>query len=241
MGDTPRFRVIGPFPSPYVRKLLIALNLKGLGWEIDPITPFYGSDGFTLLSPLRRVPVLIDGPLAVPDSTAACEARARWIEEFADSRMGEAFVWGFFNQRVIGRAVWGEKPDEERVKRVMEVDVPEICTYLESVLRDSPAAGGGYLFGTADPLVADVSVAVFFRNLEWARGGHLVDPKLYPILVQFLARMRDHPAAKSLAPYEDICMKVPPTKQREVLKKAGCPVTETTVGVDRPRRGFFKL
>ena len=28
--------------------------------RIDPITPFFGNDEFTRLSPLRRVPVLID-------------------------------------------------------------------------------------------------------------------------------------------------------------------------------------
>ena len=40
-------------------------------------------------------------------------ARARWLEEFADTRMGEVFIWHLFNQLVIRRFVWGEAPDEQ--------------------------------------------------------------------------------------------------------------------------------
>ena len=68
-----RVRVIGSYISPYVRKALVALDLKGIPYEIDPIVPFLGDDRFTALSPLRRVPVLIDGELKVWESLAICE------------------------------------------------------------------------------------------------------------------------------------------------------------------------
>jgi glutathione S-transferase len=55
--------IIGSFVSPYVRKVLACLNLKGLQYQIDPITSFYANDEFTALSPLRRIPVMIDGDL----------------------------------------------------------------------------------------------------------------------------------------------------------------------------------
>ena len=48
-----------------MRKILAILHLKGLDYEIDPITPFYGNDEFSKLSPLRRIPVLVDGDLVV--------------------------------------------------------------------------------------------------------------------------------------------------------------------------------
>ena len=51
--------IIGSFISPYVRKVLACLNLKGLDYTIDPITPFFGNDEFARLSPLRRIPVLV--------------------------------------------------------------------------------------------------------------------------------------------------------------------------------------
>ena len=65
--------IIGSYVSPYVRKVLACMNLKGLDYQVDPITPFFGNDEFERLSPLRRIPVLIDGDLAVSDSTVICE------------------------------------------------------------------------------------------------------------------------------------------------------------------------
>ena len=123
--------IIGNHGSPYVRKVLAALNLKGLVYEIDPIVPFYGGDRFSEISPLRRITVLIDDDLAIHDSTVICEylderytgpallpaepsdrARARGLEEFADSRMGDVIVWKLFYQAVIGRAVFGREMDK---------------------------------------------------------------------------------------------------------------------------------
>ena len=40
---------------------LVCLDLKGVPYEIDPIVPFLGDDRFSKLSPVRRIPVLIDG------------------------------------------------------------------------------------------------------------------------------------------------------------------------------------
>ena len=55
-----RVRIIGSYLSPYVRKVLVCLHLKGIPYEIDPIIPFMGNDEFSRLSPIRRIPVLID-------------------------------------------------------------------------------------------------------------------------------------------------------------------------------------
>ena len=60
-----RLRIVGSYLSPYVRKVLACLDLKGIDYEIDPIVPFYGDDRFSRLSPLRRIPVLIEGDLVL--------------------------------------------------------------------------------------------------------------------------------------------------------------------------------
>ena len=97
--------IIGSFVSPYVRKVLACMHLKGLDYEIDPITPFFGNDEFRRLSPLCRIPVLIDGDFSASDSSVICayldeaypghplfpwdpkqRARSRWLEEYADTR-----------------------------------------------------------------------------------------------------------------------------------------------------------
>ena len=53
-------QIIGSYLSPYVRKVLVFLHAKKIPYEIDPIVPFYGNDAFTEISPVRRIPVLID-------------------------------------------------------------------------------------------------------------------------------------------------------------------------------------
>lgn len=97
MSDT--VEIIGGYVSPYVRKVLVCLDRKGIEYRIDPIIPFLGDDRFSRLSPVRRIPVLIDGAVTICDSTVICEyledrwpepalyprgaaerARARWLE-----------------------------------------------------------------------------------------------------------------------------------------------------------------
>jgi len=60
-------RIIGSYLSPIVREVLVFLDLKGIPFQsegnrfqIDPIIPFFGHDRFSQVSPLRRVPVMID-------------------------------------------------------------------------------------------------------------------------------------------------------------------------------------
>ncbi len=123
-------KIVGSYVSPYVRKVLACLALKGLAYEIDPITPFFGGEAFERLSPLRRIPVLVDGDLTLCDSSAICayldeaypeppllpadvrnRARARWIEEYADTRLGDVFIWGLFYQSFVRPAVFQEEGD----------------------------------------------------------------------------------------------------------------------------------
>ena len=59
-------KIIGSYVSPYVRKVLVCMELKGLEYEVDPITPFFGNDEFRRMSPLCRIPVLIDDGLRSP-------------------------------------------------------------------------------------------------------------------------------------------------------------------------------
>lgn len=247
----PPLKVIGSYLSPYVRKVLVCLELKHLNYTIDPIVPFYGDDDFARLSPLRRVPVLIDGELALADSTVICEylderypeppllpadtaarARARWFEEYADSKLGEAFVWHLFNQVVIRRFVWGEAPDEAVLQRAREVEIPQAMDYLESEL---PAAG--WLFG--EPGRADVAIAAFFRNAAFARWR--VDAQRWPRSAAYVERTLALPAFERLRGYEELSARTPITQHCEALRAAGAPIAEHSVGTSMPRRGLMSI
>jgi hypothetical protein len=39
-------KIIGSYVSPYVRKVLVCMEMKGIDYEVDPITPFFRNDEF---------------------------------------------------------------------------------------------------------------------------------------------------------------------------------------------------
>ncbi|MEO6027988.1 MAG: glutathione S-transferase family protein [Candidatus Binatia bacterium] len=244
-------RIVGSYASPYVRKVLVVLDLKGISYEIDPIVPFMGNDAFSKLSPVRRIPVLIDDAVTLTDSTVICEylddrhptpavrptgavprARARWLEEFADTRMGEVFIWRLFNQVAINPVVWGIPTDQEILSRTLQEDIPHVLDYLESEI---PAAG--FLFGEIS--VADISIATFFRNAAFAR--YRVDAARWPMTASFVDRVLAIESFTKLKPFEDTMMRTPPTEQRAALAKIGAPLTAETYGTPTPRRGLMKI
>jgi glutathione S-transferase len=248
--ETP-VRIIGSYLSPYVRKVLVCLHLKGISYEIDPIVPFMGDERFSALSPLRRIPVLIDDRVTLSDSSVICEyleerhaeprlfpadlvarARARWLEEFADTRMGEVFIWRLFNQVAIRPAVWGEKGDPAIVEKTLAEDVPQVLDYLE---RELPA--DGFLFGP--PSVADVAIACFFRNAAFARFR--VDAARWPRTAAFVERVLGLDAFARLAPFEERCIRTPIAEHRAALAEMGAPLTRETYGTTTPRRGLMQI
>ena len=244
-------KIIGSFVSPYVRKVLACLELKGIGYRVDPITPFFGNDEFEALSPLRRIPVLIDGDVALCDSTVICayldeaypsrpllpsdpkdRARARWLEEYADTRLGDLFIWGLFYQRVVHPAVWGEPGDEARIAKTLTEDAPAALDYLEGQL---PASG--FLFG--DIGLADIAVASFFRNAEYA--GFTIDSERWPKVARFVGEVLGHPVLAKLLAFEDIQRSADIRHRRQALLDAGAPLTEDTLGTREPRPGMMRL
>ena len=244
-------RIVGSYVSPYVRKVLACLNLKQLAYEIDPITPFFGNDEYARLSPLRRIPVLIDGDFSVSDSTVICaylddayperpllpldprdRAQARWLEEYADTRLGDVFIWGLFYQKVVRPAVWGEPGDQERIARTLAEDIPATLDYLETQLPEA-----GFLFG--DIGLADIAIASFFRNGAYA--GFETDAARWPVTAVFVERALDHPCLANLLPFEDVQRSAEIKHRRQALLDAGAPLTEETLGERQPRKGYMRL
>ncbi|HEX4739645.1 MAG TPA: glutathione S-transferase family protein [Allosphingosinicella sp.] len=247
----PRLRIIGSYVSPYVRKVLACILLKGLDYEIDPITPFYGSDEFQQLSPLRRIPVMIDGDTILCDSSVICaylderypgyallpesvedRARARWFEEYADTRLGDVFIWGLFYPKIVHPIVWGEAGEAARIEKNLAEDIPAALDYLESQL---PAEG--WLFSAFG--LADIAIASFFRNADYA--AFTVDAERWPRSAAFVRRALDQPVFAALLRFEDVQRSTNPAGRRQALLDAGAPLTNETLGTRAPRKGIMKL
>jgi len=243
--------IVGSYLSPYVRKVLVCLELKGIAYEVDHIVPFFGDDRFTRLSPLRRIPVLIDSDLVLTDSSVICEyledlkpepalyprdvrdrARARWLEEFADTRMGDVFIWRYFNQIAIRPSVWGEKGDKALVEKTLAEDIPAVLDYLEAQASDE-----GFRFGAVS--IADIAPACFLRTAGFVRFQ--VDAAHWPRTAGWMGRTLAMPAFKKLAVIEDGVLRTPIAQQRDKLREMGAPVSAETYAAAAPRRGIMPI
>lgn len=244
-------KIIGSFVSPYVRKVLACLELKGIDYEVDPITPFFGNEEFERLSPLRRIPVMMDSDLTLTDSTVICEyldethpsppllpsdpkdrARARWLDEFADTRLGDVFIWGLFYPKLVHPRVWGKPGDEARIERSLTIEIPMALDYLEGQLT-----GAKFLFGTIG--LADISVASFFRNAAYA--GFTVDAAQWPKTAGYVDFVLSEPVFRKLLRLEQIQLSTSIAGRRQALEKAGARLTSQTFGEKEPRKGVMRL
>jgi glutathione S-transferase len=248
MADCPPpATIIGAPVSPYVRKVLAVCETKRIPYQVDPIVPFFGDAKFGELNPLRRVPVFIDDAVSIADSTVICEyleerypsppllprtpperARARWIEEFADTRVGDVFVWRIFYEAVVSPVVWQRPRDKHKIARAVSEDLPAVMAELERLAPPS-----GFLFGA--PSIADLSVAVFFANLRWAR----VEPaaERSPRTLAWVERTGALPALAKMTRIAERLAQTPLPQHRAVAAELGLPVAPTTLETAAPRRG----
>ncbi|OOG43445.1 glutathione S-transferase family protein [Rhodanobacter sp. C05] len=245
-----RLKIIGNYLSPYVRKVLVCLELKGIDYEIDPIAPFVGDDHFTRLSPLRRIPVLIDDGFVLNDSSVICQyledsypapalyprdindrALARWLEEYADTRLADGLIWRLFYQLAIQRHIFGEATDEAVVKQAREVEIPAALDYLENQMPDD-----GFLFRTLS--IADISIASFFRTASFVR--YTIDATRWPRTAALVELVQSQPVFQKLARYEDCMLRLPLAEQRAALNTIGAPLSVDTYGTSTPRHGVSR-
>jgi glutathione S-transferase len=243
--------IVGSYLSPYVRKVLVCLELKGITYEVDHFPPFYGDDRFSKLSPLRRIPVLVDGDLVLTDSSVICEylddlrpsprvyptdirdrARARWLEEFADTRMGDVLIWRYFQQIAIKPSIWGEKGDRALTEKTLTEDVPTVLDYLEG---EAPA--DGFRFGSMS--LADIAPACFFRTVSYVRFA--IDSDRWPKAASWMGRTIASAPFQKLARLEDAIVRVPVAQQREALIAMGAPLSRETFASTTPRRGVMPI
>ena len=189
----------GVSPSPFVRKVRVAMIEKGLAYELEPVMPGNVPDSFRKISPLAKVPVYQDGDFWLPDSSVIVAflerehpepplfprdsrelGRALWLEEYADTKLVEV-LGPVFSQRFIQRVLFKQECDEELVAEQMQVMVPPVFDYLESEAPEE-----GWIVGGAFS-VADVALGTGFVHLR--HGGESVDPGRWPRLAAYAERV----------------------------------------------------
>jgi len=244
----PAVTLIGNPVSPYVRKILAICAVKGIEVAIDPITPFRGDDTFSTLSPLRRIPVWIEGDLTLCDSSIIAQyiedtrpelsvlpvdpkdrAKARWIEEYADTRLFDVLGWKLFFQIAIKPRILKEEMDRAVVDQAKAVDIPETFDYLETVMPET-----GFLFGETAGL-ADFSLAPAFLNARVV--GVEVDARRWPKLAGWLGRVETQTPLKKLNEVAMAFMTTKVADQPAMMTEHGYVLAERSHDGGRAMRG----
>jgi len=209
-------KLYGAPRSPFVRKARIALEEKGLPYEIEGPAP--------ALHPLGKMPVLRDGEVVVPDSSVICAylekkhpspalypedpadlARALFFEEYADARMAEG-MGPIVLERIVKPELLGQPTDAARLRELQEEaskrwfgnptsatgqPVPSVMDHLESQLppdRDSVLARFS---------IADIALGV---HLGWlALAGLELDAKRWPRTARYYHALLARPSFKTAA------------------------------------------
>ncbi|MES2860703.1 MAG: glutathione S-transferase family protein [Pseudomonadota bacterium] len=239
--------LIGNPVSPYVRKILAICAVKGIEVAVDPITPFRGDETFSTISPLRRIPVWIEGDLTLCDSSIIAQyieetrptpsilpadpkarAKARWIEEYADTRLFDVLGWKLFFQLAIKPRVLKEETDQVLVDQARAVEIPETFDYLETLMPDD-----GFLFGEAG--LADFSLAPAFLNARVV--GLAVDAGRWPRLAAWVDRVERETPLGPLNAVALAFMTTRPADAPALMRDHGMIVAERSLAGDRAMRG----
>jgi glutathione S-transferase len=183
--------------SPYAQKVKIALREKGIPFEVrmpEGIGAGHTKGAFADANPRREVPALIDGDVAVFDSTIildyiddkwpeptlmpnapAARARARQIEDVMDTHF-EAITWGLGELRFFKR---GDDAQRKVIEAKAGQQIAGFMAWLEAELGEHDYFNG-HDFGRAD-----LSVIPYLN----AADGFGFKPKAGSRLAGWIARV----------------------------------------------------
>lgn len=198
-------KVYGVPLSPFVRKVLLLLEYKGVAYQNEMVMPFDRSPRFLKLSPMGKIPAFQDDYATLSDSTIICQyledkypqkplypkdraekAHALWFEEYADTQLRDLLGMGYFYEKIVKPKLLGQPTDEARVRHTVEVALPKTLDYLERVV---PA--DGYLFAVGFS-IADIAIGSMFLNARYA--GYAIPAARWPRCAAYINRVLGHPA-----------------------------------------------
>lgn len=190
--------------SPFVRKARVALELKGLEYElVDGIFPGTRTPEYLAISPLGKIPAFEDGDTIMCDSNVIVEyledqypeisvrpsnvadrARSRWLEEYAGSMLFTPLAAKIFMERLTRPFQTKVPGDESVVNDSIRNLVPPVFDYVESQLPTE-----GFIFGEMG--IADIAVATAIINTTYT--DFEVDAGRWPKVSAHLNLVKTHP------------------------------------------------
>jgi len=192
-----------------VRKVRVVLSEKKIPYDLEPLIPINVSPEFKRISPLGKIPVLRDGDVTLPDSSAICAylerkhpspplypsdpyefARALWFEEYGDTALTQVAGAKIFFRKIVAPRFLNQPVDEDGIRQAVEQDLPPLFDYLESELGAAEGIAGGRFS------IGDIGIVTHFVNLRHAGVG--VDTTRWPKLARYVARTLERPSFATL-------------------------------------------
>lgn len=202
------YTLISATPSPYARKVRIALAEKGIPFTLQTEVPWHGTTATPQYNPLEKLPVLV-----LPDGSGIYESRfilewlevkhptppllpedpdqrlaARQVEVIADGICDAVVLLFFEKRRPEGQA---SEPWMARQRRKVEGGLRALNTLAQP-------RGGRFLVGDAFGL-ADIAAGTVLRYLT-VRYPELDWATRYPALAALSARLEQRPSFAATVP-----------------------------------------
>lgn len=199
--------VKGAKASPFVRKVVVALEEKGIPYEQQDLVPFPKTDELLAMNPLGKIPILEDGEHHIPDSSVILAylerkhpevpllpedpvelAGALFLEEYADTRMAEV-IGPLLFEVFLKPNLFQQETDEARCAQIREKELPPLLAQLEGLIEE------GSLTLLPRFSVADIGVGCQLASL--ALCGVEIDPASYPRLSSYASTVMSRPSFKA--------------------------------------------
>ena len=184
--------------SPYARKVRIALYEKAVPFErVRALHGDCNRTDFVDVNPRAEVPAILDGDVALYDSTVICEyledrypkpslypsdpalrAKCRLIEDLADTQLDAAMY-------AVTLIEFGRRESHPPMRDAAHRDVQRLYDELERLLGDSD-------FFCRTYSIADIAVAPHVAAAGFLGFG--LDADRHPHLLGWLGRVQERPA-----------------------------------------------
>jgi len=205
-----KLTIHGAIVSPWVRRLMLTCEEKGLDYEQINVNPLGEPDPeFLKISPLGKIPVLeVDGR-AMPDSLAACAyldgiapepaifpsdpwARGwmHWLCDYIGTGLFSRVEAPIFLNRFVKPNFLGQQPNQAEIEAGIAL-IPRYFGYLEDQLKH----GKPFLLGEKVSLADLTSASVF---INFGHAGVSVDKHVYPNLSAHVERMYSRPSFEAI-------------------------------------------
>jgi glutathione S-transferase len=203
------------FPlSPFVRKVMLVAEEKGIESELVPANPAQPSEEFLAASPYGKIPAIDDDGFLLADSSAIAtyldakhpepallpadpqaRAKAVWFDEVADTVVMAAGGPMLFN-RLVAPKFLGQEGDEAAAQAAEEAIAGRLG-YIEKALGEGDWLGGQFTLG-------DIALASTLRSFAYA--GWQLDQEAFPKVAVWYDRVTQRPAWQATAKVEAAIM-----------------------------------